>query len=193
MKSYKSSKSNISKKSLYLAIVFVVISTVIIVAVSLKRSFRSNVVEPMGQAGTSSAILPTVDLKSDVKKTAQDLKKQNGENSKINEASGSGADVKQENLTKKQENLTKKEVKEEPKEKKEEPKKKPAPVKKATNSRFVKPLEGDLLQGFSGDELVYSKTLGEYRTHNGIDIKALPQTPVRSVFDGTIVDLYNEG
>ena len=30
-------------------------------------------------------------------------------------------------------------------------------------------MPGRVLNAFSGDELVYNKTLGDWRTHNGID------------------------
>ena len=34
------------------------------------------------------------------------------------------------------------------------------------------PVFGRILNGYSGDELVYNKTLGDWRTHNGIDYAA---------------------
>ena len=36
----------------------------------------------------------------------------------------------------------------------------------------VTPLQGDVLTAFSMEELVYSPTLGDWRTHNGVDIAA---------------------
>ena len=35
---------------------------------------------------------------------------------------------------------------------------------------YVWPVEGEVTQGFSGDELVYNETMGDWRTHNGIDV-----------------------
>jgi len=34
------------------------------------------------------------------------------------------------------------------------------------------PVDGEIIEKFSEDELVYSRTLGDWRVHNGIDIKA---------------------
>ncbi|MFQ8600237.1 MAG: hypothetical protein ACLSAP_06385 [Oscillospiraceae bacterium] len=36
-------------------------------------------------------------------------------------------------------------------------------------SLYVLPVEGDVLSAFSNGELVKSKTLGDWRTHNGVD------------------------
>ena len=35
---------------------------------------------------------------------------------------------------------------------------------------YVWPVDGEVTQGFSGDELVYNETMGDWRTHNGIDV-----------------------
>lgn len=51
---------------------------------------------------------------------------------------------------------------------------------------FVMPLEGEVLTPFSGGELVKSKTLKEWRTHDGIDIKSAADTPVRATADGMV-------
>ncbi len=37
---------------------------------------------------------------------------------------------------------------------------------------FVLPVSGAILQAYSGDELVYNETLGDWRTHNGVDYSA---------------------
>ena len=42
----------------------------------------------------------------------------------------------------------------------------------------VAPLRGDVLTAFSMEELVYSPTLGDWRTHNGVDIAAQQGTTV---------------
>ena len=36
----------------------------------------------------------------------------------------------------------------------------------------TQPVSGRILNSYSGDELVYSKTLGDWRTHNGVDYAA---------------------
>ena len=48
------------------------------------------------------------------------------------------------------------------------------PVAAEAPRLVVTPLRGDVLTAFSMEELVYSPTLGDWRTHNGVDIAAVP-------------------
>lgn len=48
------------------------------------------------------------------------------------------------------------------------------PVAAEAPHLVVTPLRGDVLTAFSMEELVYSPTLGDWRTHNGVDIAAQP-------------------
>ena len=57
---------------------------------------------------------------------------------------------------------------------------------------FVKPVEGDILREFAKDKLVYSDTLQEWITHNGIDIKADKTTVVKSASSGKISSIKND-
>lgn len=59
-------------------------------------------------------------------------------------------------------------------EKKEEPKKEE--IKEPT---FIKPVEGDIIKEFASENLIYSETLKEWVTHNGIDIRAEKTTVVK--------------
>ncbi len=53
---------------------------------------------------------------------------------------------------------------------------------------YGEPLKnGEVLKRFSNGELVFSETMNDYRTHNGIDILAENADAVVSVADGTIV------
>ena len=61
-----------------------------------------------------------------------------------------------------------------------------------TNGAYIMPLTGEIINPFSNGELVKSKTLGEWRTHDGIDIKASEGTPVKSCFDGTVKEITND-
>lgn len=54
------------------------------------------------------------------------------------------------------------------------------------------PVEGSILRGFSGDELVYNQTLKDWRTHNGMDITAAQGTLVVAIEDGSITAIYND-
>ena len=59
--------------------------------------------------------------------------------------------------------------------------------------RFVLPVDGKIITAFSGDELVYNLTMGDWRTHNGIDVKATKDTAVKACCDGTVKKVYNDG
>lgn len=59
------------------------------------------------------------------------------------------------------------------------------PVAKPAAS-FVVPVEGEVLAQFSNGELVKNETLGDWRTHNGTDIRADEGTQVVSASDGKV-------
>lgn len=50
----------------------------------------------------------------------------------------------------------------------------------------VEPLKGEVLTAFSMDQLVYSPTLADWRTHDGVDISAKPGTTVLAATAGTV-------
>ncbi len=54
------------------------------------------------------------------------------------------------------------------------------------------PLEGGMQKGYSPSQPVYSLTMNDYRTHDGIDISAPIGTAVASIGDGTVADVYND-
>ena len=47
-----------------------------------------------------------------------------------------------------------------------------APASSSAAPASTQPVSGRILNAYSGDELVYNKTLGDWRTHNGIDYAA---------------------
>jgi murein DD-endopeptidase MepM/ murein hydrolase activator NlpD len=55
---------------------------------------------------------------------------------------------------------------------------------------LVRPVSGDILNGFSDGELVKSKTLNVWKTHDGIDITAEQGENVKSMTSGTVTDVY---
>lgn len=60
------------------------------------------------------------------------------------------------------------------------------------NPSFIKPLDGETAEKFSGDNLIYNKSMGDWRTHNGIDILANPGTDIYVCADGVIDRIYTD-
>lgn len=52
----------------------------------------------------------------------------------------------------------------------------------------AQPVSGRVLNSYSGDELVYSKTLGDWRTHNGVDYAADRGAEVTAPAAGKVVE-----
>ena len=61
-----------------------------------------------------------------------------------------------------------------------------------TDEGFEMPVYGEILSSFSGDELVYSKTLKEYRIHKGIDIKSPLLSQVKAARSGVVESVKND-
>lgn len=57
-------------------------------------------------------------------------------------------------------------------------------------SFFVWPVNGEILTSFSVDELVFNRTLGDWRVHTGADIAANLGAEVSSIGDGVVEDVY---
>lgn len=66
-----------------------------------------------------------------------------------------------------------------------EPEKKPDPT-------FIKPIEGEIIVEYANENLVYSNTLKEWVTHNGIDIKAEKASIVKAASDGKVKFIKND-
>lgn len=59
-------------------------------------------------------------------------------------------------------------------------------------SLVVNPLAGETVAAFSMDELQYSETMGDWRTHDGVDIAAEAGTPVCATSSGTVLDVRDD-
>ena len=70
----------------------------------------------------------------------------------------------------------------------EEPVRIPEPKEEAS---YVWPLEGEVLRGFSLEVLAYDETMGDWRTHCGIDIAGEEGSKVCCVGDGVVKAVYS--
>lgn len=58
--------------------------------------------------------------------------------------------------------------------------------------KFMKPVQGEIINTFAKDNLIYSKTLNEWITHYGIDIKADKTSVVQASETGTIKSIKTD-
>lgn len=58
---------------------------------------------------------------------------------------------------------------------------------------FAMPINNEIINPYSNGELVKSETLGTWKTHDGIDIKADEGTPVYSISSGTVKEVKEDG
>ncbi len=63
----------------------------------------------------------------------------------------------------------------------------------SAGSGYTRPVSGQLLAVWSGDDLVYNETLGDWRTHNGVDYACTAGEDVLSPVSGTVESLAAEG
>lgn len=62
----------------------------------------------------------------------------------------------------------------------------------ASDQKFIMPVIGNITFDFAKDKLVYSRTLEDWRTHDGVDIAAERGTPVKAVADGVVTDIKKD-
>lgn len=66
-----------------------------------------------------------------------------------------------------------------------------APVSSPTLT-LIRPVDGEIFTEYSNGALVKSETLGDWRTHNGIDIAAEEGTPVKAAAKGTVTGVRSD-
>ena len=66
------------------------------------------------------------------------------------------------------------------------------PVTPVAPRLIVSPLSGETVAAFSMDELAYSETLADWRTHDGMDIKAPAGTQVLAACSGTVLSVSED-
>ncbi len=65
-------------------------------------------------------------------------------------------------------------------------------VAKPEPFQIQRPSEGDIIKPFSNDTLLYSKTLSDWRTHDGIDFSAVTDNSVFAAADGVVEKVYHD-
>ncbi len=68
-------------------------------------------------------------------------------------------------------------------------KKTEGPKSDSYSRSFSIPINGEIIQDFSGDELVKNQTTGAWQTHNGVDISGSEGDEVHAMTDGTVTDV----
>lgn len=63
---------------------------------------------------------------------------------------------------------------------------------KAYKGEWLMPVKGKVIKDYSAGSLVESKTMGDYRVHNGVDISAKKGETVRAVNSGKVLDVYSD-
>ncbi len=66
----------------------------------------------------------------------------------------------------------------------------PASADTSVKQLYIKPVDGTITKQWSGEDLVWSETLGDYRVHTGCDIAAAVGSKVRAMADGEVSDIY---
>ncbi len=69
----------------------------------------------------------------------------------------------------------------------------PESAEQPASASFVRPVSGIVITPFSGDELIYQPTLGDWRVHTGTDIAAEPGENVLAISDGTVREVTDDG
>ncbi|MDR3207341.1 MAG: M23 family metallopeptidase, partial [Oscillospiraceae bacterium] len=57
---------------------------------------------------------------------------------------------------------------------------------------YVWPVSGAVITPFSRDELVFNKTMGDWRTHPGVDIETGAGAKVSAICAGVVEDIYED-
>lgn len=66
-----------------------------------------------------------------------------------------------------------------------------AQTEKKTES-FALPMGNDIIKDYSGGEMVFSKTMGDWRVHDGVDFGGAAGNTVDAVADGRITRIYDD-
>ncbi len=124
-------------------------------------------------------------------RTMSPMQKMPNLNANVSDNSAVKTNDQQKNIKKEESQTSKKPASAVEDKESEKPKEKPV-NKKVTKCKFFMPVKGEIIQEFSKGELVKSETMGDWRTHDGVDIAAKQSTPVKAAADGTVCDITND-
>ena len=65
-------------------------------------------------------------------------------------------------------------------------------VNAQASGTIVYPTSKDIIKDFSGENPVFSKTLKDWRTHEGIDLAAEQGSKIKSITNGKVKEIYND-
>ncbi|MBQ8264294.1 MAG: peptidoglycan DD-metalloendopeptidase family protein [Oscillospiraceae bacterium] len=68
----------------------------------------------------------------------------------------------------------------------------PAAAPETVPGYFIRPVAGEIENGYSMDKLQYNRTMQDWRTHDGIDIAAELGAQVKAVADGRVEKVYSD-
>ena len=68
-----------------------------------------------------------------------------------------------------------------------------SPASSSVAPASTQPVSGRVLNAYSGDELVYSSTLGDWRTHNGVDYACAQDAQVCAPAAGKVTAVDTDG
>lgn len=69
----------------------------------------------------------------------------------------------------------------------------PTPVETVSAPIYVRPVAGAVITPFSGDELLFQPTFGDWRVHTGTDFAAEAGETVLALTDGTVQQVVEDG
>lgn len=69
----------------------------------------------------------------------------------------------------------------------------PTPTVTVNAPIYVRPASGAVITPFSGDELLFQPTFGDWRVHTGTDFAAEPGETVLALTDGTVQEVFEDG
>lgn len=179
------------------SVILLVIIAFVIGVMMLSNKIENDATESKLSTAKISGIVPnkitnTQETSSEIGKTVNELSNENKNkiaNETVNKNENKKNTVKTSTSTKKaEENRIKEEKKDAKTEVKAETK-----TEEVKEPVFISPVDGnEIIREFAKDKLVYSETLGEWITHNGIDIKAEKTTVVKVSADGKVSSIKND-